>query len=259
MENIEVFIINLPKRTDRHAKMVTLMNTIGFKNYRFVEPLKVDAEDPIFPNLNKNQLSLNRTVQTKIFPHVQSDKFIVFEDDLMAMIPAQDIIPRLQTIVKELPDDWDMIYLEYCMEMCPMTKAISNTLRKAFTPYCTAAVLYRTSSIPKFTQCMEVEKAQIDFSYVSCIWQNKLSAYIAYPALFAQDVMMQSDLNHIESKSIQYYLNFLVKMYNPDAKTSYPRLPQCMTPSHLAPYIRWENTLLVFFLLVLTCVIASRL
>jgi hypothetical protein len=256
MENVEVFIINLPHRVDRRKKMEKLMTDIGFKNYKFVEPVKVDKEDPVkYPNMNKNHISLNRTVPEKIFPFVKGDHFVVFEDDLMSMVPPKEVIPRLDKIIKEVPADWDMVYLEYCMEMCPYkTEKVTENLHRAYKPYCTAGILYRKSSLADIAKCMEEEKALIDFAYVQCIKKKKLDAYITQPPLFAQDVTMQSDLNHINGKSIQYYLNFLIKMYDSDAKTSYPRLPHCVTPSSLAGYIRWTNFIL--FLLIVIVVLS---
>lgn len=238
------------------------MAEIGITNYQFIEPIKVDKEDPNFPTLNKSHLSLNRTIQERIFPRVTTPQFIVFEDDLMTMVPPHEIIGRLNNIIREVPAEWDMVYLEYCMEMCPLlTQKVSNNLHKAFKPYCTAGVLYRTQSIPKFKTCMQMEKAQVDFAYVSCIRKKQLQAYIAQPPLFAQDVTMQSDLNHLHPSHIQYYVNMFIRMYDENARRSMPRLPHCATPRHLAPYIRWFNVFFIlvgFFALLISIVLITR-
>ena len=69
---------------------------------------------------------------------------------------------------------------------------------------------------------------------------------------------MQGDLKHIESKNIQYYMNFFIKMYDEEATESYPRLPHCMSSGDLFRYIRWKNVA-TFLVLILLIVIVSRM
>jgi len=243
--DMDIFVINMPKRTDRKERMQKLLQDIGIFNAVFVAPVVVDDLDPRWPDLNRNQQSLNKTLIEKVFPMARTSAILVFEDDLMPMISPKDIVPRIQQIMREVPKDWDMIFLEYCMEMCPLTKKVSTSLRRGYKPYCTAAVIYNRESLSKMTDCLIQEKKLTDFAYVECIKKGSIVPYIADPPLFAQDVMAQGDLHHIESKNIQYYMNFLLKMYDTDASTSYPRLPHCIPSSSLLEYVRWNNVMFV--------------
>jgi hypothetical protein len=243
--DMDVYVINMPNRTDRKERMKTLLQEMGIYNAIFVTPVVVDTLDPRFPGLNKNQQSLNKTLIEKIFPTARTNAILIFEDDLMPMISPKDIVPRIQQIMKEAPKDWDMIFLEYCMEMCPLTKKVSPALRKGYKPYCTAAVIYKRDSLSKMSDCMIQEKKLTDFAYVECIKKGSIVPYIADPPLFAQDGTAQGDLKHMESKNIQYYMNFFLKMYDTDKTTSYPRLPHCIPSTSLIEYIRWNNVMLV--------------
>lgn len=252
MQTIEVFVINVPHRTDRRRNMEQVLNASGFTNYTFVQPVKVDSLDPRFPNVNTGLLSLQRTVIEKVFPLVKREHFIVFEDDVMCVVPPHEILPRLEDMVTHLPPTWDMLYLEYCMEMCPtFTPEVAPGVYKAFMPHCTASIMYKRSSIPKIIQCIERERKQIDYSYGACIRHRKLDAYLSWPPLYAQDAAIQGEIKTLENDRVLYYLNKVFRLYNTDATHSYPRLPACKTPSALIPYIRWSNVIVIVLIIIM--------
>jgi hypothetical protein len=147
-----------------------------------------------------------------------------------------------------------MIYLEYCLEMCSFYKTTTK-IKKAFRPYCAAAIIFRYDSIELVHQCIETKKNALSFTYSSCISNKELIAYIADPPVFAQDVLMQGDIEHTASPfGIHFYLNRILKMYDTDATTiSKPRLPHCLDSVETLDYIRWGNVggTLVGFLFLL--------
>ena len=258
-----VYIINKRERTERKQKMTNLMNKIGITEYEFIEPVKIT--DETIPEeyqknrMNKGNTSLNLTILTKIFPKIQRD-FIIMEDDLMAMMPKKEIKSYISQMLREVPNDWNMIYLEYCLEMCSLGETITKTnkLKKAYHPYCAAAILFRAETVTKVQQCIDSKKNPLSFTYTSCIDNKELIAYVATPPIFAQDVLMQGDIEHTKSPwSIHFYLNRILKMYddNSDTTVSKPRLPHCMDSMETLEYIRWGNiggALVVFLFLLLT-------
>lgn len=260
-----VFVINMPGRTDRRANMRALLARCGLEeNHEFVEPVQVHEVPDEYRGLTKGYLSLNLTVRDKILARAASlgaESFVVLEDDVMELCPPEQVLPRLRAIRSEVPPDWDMVYLEYCMEQCDKALKVSTNLRSAAKPYCTAGILYRTKSAAKIARCMDRKRLLIDFSYAECIDEGSLQAYIADPPLFAQDAFYAGDLAHLNSPwRIQWWLNLIIHMY-PDAHTGqhYPRLPACRSFQHLLPYVRWRNVAVVLVALVAVAVLAFAL
>jgi hypothetical protein len=244
---MDVFIINMPARHDRRASMRELMARLGIERYSFVEPVIVDDDDiPLEYRANgmtSGYMSLNLTVRDKIFGMARTDVFLVFEDDIIETIPVGAILPRIRAILREAPPDWDLVYLEYCMERCSGQRE-GEWLRKGTAPHCTAALLYNRRSVGNLRQCMDTRKRLIDFAYVDCIKAQELRAYIAWPPLFAQDVFYGAgDLAHMSPSKVQWWLNLILKMYPGEDEIAVhaPRLPHCLNARQLAPYVRWDR------------------
>lgn len=247
-----VYIINMRERIERKEKMTILMKKIGITEYEFIEPVKITDEtipvEYMKNRMNKGNTSLNLTILTKIYPKVQQKKrdFIVMEDDIMTMIPEEKVKTYLLELLREVPKDWNMIYLEYCLEMCSLGETVTTTkkLKKAFKPYCAAAILFRYDTINKVEKCIETKKQPLSFTYTSCIYNKDIIAYVAHPPVFAQDVLMQGDIDHTASPfGIHFYLNRILKMYDntTDTTVSKPRLPHCIDSRETLTYIRWGN------------------
>jgi hypothetical protein len=252
------------ERTERKEKMTKLMQNIGITEYEFIEPVKIT--DETIPeeyqknNMNKGNTSLNLTILTKVFPKIREKNrnFIVMEDDIMTMMSERNVHNYILELLKEVPNDWNMIYLEYCLEMCSLGETITKTnkLKKAFKPYCAAAILFRYDTINKVQQCIETKKQPLSFTYTSCIREKDIIAYVAHPPVFAQDVLMQGDIDHTASPfGIHFYLNRILKMYDDtkDTTISKPRLPHCVDSVEIFDYIRWGNVggILLGFLFLL--------
>jgi hypothetical protein len=250
-----VFIINMKERTERKAKMEILMKEIGITEYEFILPIEITEEtipeEYLKNRMNKGNTSLNLTILTKIFPKARqmySRDFIVMEDDLMVLLPKTDVKNHILRILREeVPEDWNMIYLEYCLEMCSLAKSIDNKnknkkIKKAFHPYCAAAILFRYDTMNLVYKCIDTKKNPLSFTYSSCIYNKELIAYISDPPIFAQDVLMQGDIAHTASPwNIHFYLNRILKMYDTEATVSKPRLPACIDSTATLEYIRWWN------------------
>lgn len=257
-----VFIVNMRERKERKDKMELLMQKIGITEYEFIIPVNITEET--IPeeyrknDMNKGNTSLNLTILTKIIPKIQQKKrdFIIMEDDLMSMIPTENIKSYILELIQNVPKDWNMIYLEYCLEMCSLAKEIPTNIhiKKAFKPYCAAAILFRYENIDSVVNCIETKKNPLSFTYSSCIRENKIVAYISDPPIFSQDISMQGDIDHISSPwNIHFYLNRILKMYDTNTTESKPRLPSCIDSVETLSYIRWWNV--CWILLVILFVI----
>jgi hypothetical protein len=246
-----IFIINKRERTERKIKMEKLMQQIGIgrMEYEFIVPVEI-TEDTIPKeylenHMNVGNTSLNLTLLTKIFPKVQQKirrDFIIMEDDLMARIPYSEVKTQILYILKEVPEDWNMIYLEYCLEICSLARPSTANTKKAFHPYCAAAILFKYKTMDLIHHCIDTKKNSLSFTYSSCIFNKELIAFLADPPIFAQDVRMQGDITHTASPwNIHYYLNHILQMYDTEATISKPRLPACIDRIETLEYIRWWN------------------
>lgn len=259
-----VFIINMAKRTDRKEKMIKLMNDLDITDYEFVTPVPLDEikEIPKGSSISKENLSLNLTITQKIIPNAKGN-FIILEDDLMCMIDAKKVKSVIMQLLNKAPTDWNMIYMEYCFEKCGLTKTINVEtdavqLKKAFQPYCTAAIIFNYNKAKDIVKCIETENIQLSFTYARCIKDTRVNAYISYPPIFAQDVKMQGDLNHTNSIfKLHYWLDKLLYMYDTNPKKSYPRLPACADSLEMLSYVRWYNIFWLVILIIIFCMLAN--
>jgi len=244
---VYAFVINMAlKRPDRRRHMANLMSEMGWRDYEFIEPFEKDVKDPDAANT-----SLRNTIVRLIFPRAAElglDYFVVFEDDVMQMDGTRgktiDTIDKLVIEANEIA--WDMIYLEYCLEVCSLGMRVSSGLQEAVTPFCAAAILFNGSSLFKIADCLATYPYPMSFAYSTCIREGRVRALVASPPLFAQDVIMQGDLNH---GGVHWYLNWIFKMYDPLADKSKPRLPHCVDSASVLQYLTG------FFWLVLSIVV----
>lgn len=188
---MEIYIINLPEQTKRREYMIELMKKMGVQQYNLVTPKNVANVDKI----KKTQQSLLLT-NIELFKSILAKErppqyILVFEDDIKPMISADKIIPKLESLLEQMPNEWDMLYLEYCHETCFLNKRITPEISKASGPLCTAAILYNVEKLGKIVNLLEEtvnQEIPIDNSYVKYILKNKLDAYIVTPPIFVQDV-----------------------------------------------------------------------
>ena len=245
---MKTYIINMPAQVLRRKNMSELMQRIGIEDFEFVTPVDKNALPPGFENLSPGYASLNATVSTKIFGMCTHDEpFLIFEDDAIERVHASEILPRIHDILNYLSDvEWDVVYLEYCMEKCQPPGENAKVVTRAYQPYCTAAMLYNPAGIGKVRACLLKEKRLIDFSYARCIKKETLIAYVARPVLFAQDASYGAgDLAHMTPSNVQWWLDIVIRMYPDRGSKSEPRLPACWNSKETLYYVRWGNVALI--------------
>lgn len=271
------YIISMPHQVLRRQRMVALMGRLRIQSFEFVVPIRRAGlvHYPEYARLPHGYASLNATVSGKIFDmhlarivsgRVRPGPFLVFEDDAIERVPAQTIVPHIKNIVVYLETlaskRWDVVYLEYCMEHCGKPSE-DMVVAPARYPFCTAATLYNSTSIPIIRNCLQKSSLVIDFAYAKCITQKDLRAFVSVPALFAQDATYgMGDLPHLSPKYIQWWLNLIIDMY-PTADASgapHPRLPACWNSSETLAFLRWERLILLLLIVIgLIMAIASAL
>lgn len=282
-QQYSVYIISMPHQVLRRERMVSMMRRIGIHSFEFVTPVKLSDVHKYAAYAGKlppGYASLNITVAEKVFGMHQArilngratpGPFLVLEDDAIERVPAETIRSSIDAIIASLvgsdpsnsksdpsnsksDQTWDMVYLEYCMEHCQESRDTRVHVVPANKPYCTAATLYNSASIPTIRQCIKDQGLLIDFSYAKCIVQRELRAFVAMPALFAQDASYGvGDLAHLSPAHVQWWLNLIIEMY-PDSKGKTadrrPRLPACWNSRELLDFVRWERVICILFICI---------
>lgn len=238
MENIPIYIINLPWRTDRKEHMISLLDGIGFKNYNFPHLLlakDVNIEDMLRKNritkevhdkvkefeksgnkslgdanklLNKPYVA-NAYDHTKNIKKIAKSKFdygMIMEDDLMTGMDKKDIIPHISKqieILNKLDPEWDMFYLEACYERCGNTIPISQCIHKSYAPQCSASIIFSKKGAIRVIELCRPLFDGIDLMYPQLISEGKLRAYMMSPIIFEQDEFWGSDAGRDDSLTLK--------------------------------------------------------
>ena len=227
VDNIKIYIINLEKRTDRKKHMINLLNKIGFKNYQFFVPLKVNKDTlKLLPNnLNINNASESSLslFLTHIFiiNNTKDNCFFIMEDDIINNFETTEILNKIDYIIKNVPKNTDMIRLEMCGETCSKIKKYKNNIYKLYGPYCTACILFFKNSKKKLIKYFN-DLNYYNYSLLSKISKNtitiddfyrklnvtkKLNSYGYFPPLFKQLTNFGSNIKG-SRRSIRIFSNY---------------------------------------------------
>jgi len=234
-----IFIINLEKRRDRRDHMTKLMSDMRVTDYEFVEPVIVENY-----NVTTNELSLILTVQNilKEAKKRSLDTCFIFEDDIMMNNSPDFVIEKIEKVLDNLPQEWDILYFEYCFESCDKIKKINDYLYKVSNPLCTASIIYNIKSVDKINSCIESQKKNLDSAYLQCHKNDEIQGYMVLPPLFYQDNKYDTD---IQNKAI---LNLLSVVFEHDNGTKY------VCRHDILFKIKWFNAVL---LIIISCTIIS--
>jgi len=209
INSIPIYVINLEHRTDRKKHMEKLLTDIGFINYQFIVPIKVTddyrkkwiEEKRITQNLDKiNNNKLSRLLTfIRILKNAEYDKFIIMEDDIINYIPINEIQNTIENILKQLPIDCDMFYMEYCTEDCKNRQIYNDYLYKLYAPYCLGSVMFTHNSSNKILDLLETHdynsfKPYTDNIINYLIKNGYINAYASNPMIFEQNPLFGSDL-----------------------------------------------------------------
>ena len=190
--SLDVYIIHLPSHVERRRHIESLMKRIGFPSFEFVTPETI-PENERNSRVNRPTRSLYETniaLMERLSEAESTAPYVlIFEDDVVPTVPAEDVRKVIERTMAVLPDDWDMLYLEYCCETCLMAKTVAPGLIQSRNPSCTAAIMYRRERLAKILPLIKRyrREKQIDHAYKHLIQQGALKAYSAYPAVFRQD------------------------------------------------------------------------
>lgn len=106
----EIYCINLNKRTDRWEECQKEFNKHNINVNRFNAFNGEDFSNEVIPNLNASQIGCLMS-HRELIKKIKSKNLknaLILEDDIQF---SDDLNEKLPEIMKQLPSDWDMLYL----------------------------------------------------------------------------------------------------------------------------------------------------
>ena len=136
----KIYCIALEKRLDYMKK--TLINYYNFPKYKitFIKPYlkdKLNIDELIKNNIlySNNNLSLGEIACylshykcLNLFNKSNKESCLIFEDDIDHT--NKDVITKINSIIKNVPKNFDIIYLGRCCSKCYLDKIINEDLLK---------------------------------------------------------------------------------------------------------------------------------
>lgn len=193
MMDIQTYVINLERRIDRLNEL-----KIPFKYEVFV------ATDGhiTFDNNTNSRFELghlgckdsHRRLLSKIYDD-GLDYCLVFEDDVEL---CDDFEFKLSSIIKELPEDWDMLYLGGWN--LGEKKSYTNTLDIAETVYTTHSYLIRRKFIPLLINQLDTDECK-KVDVVFSVLQKQHKCFITSPILCWQRMGFSDIQNKITNNT----------------------------------------------------------
>ena len=201
VSDIPIYIINLPRREDRSNHMSKMLEKAGLTNYTFVTP--VEAKDELVDILyDQNIIHQDNRVVNKykashtltymdLLRSIEDEHFIIMEDDLSPIKNDRNLAFRMSETINNTPDDFDIIYFEYCHEFCSFIESPSEALNK---PICLGATMWNRNSARRIANSFFRERGNIDQWIGNKVYNKEIKAYGPYPPLFYQDDRFGTDL-----------------------------------------------------------------
>ncbi len=197
----KIFILNLPERTERREYIISEMKKYGITDFNMIPA-----------TFNENgELGIKLTMESVFSYAVENDfeNLLVFEDD--GSIIAADFEERMNSVIKELPEDYLTLQLGINMLMPPTRH--SAHLLKVKAGYEAHAVLYSKEAIKMILSLLH-DSLPYDVILAKHI-QPLGRSYCTIPMLVTQKPF-PSDIakfeNYAKNPAVAKYLDFENKM-----------------------------------------------
>jgi GR25 family glycosyltransferase involved in LPS biosynthesis len=181
----KVYCLNLDRREDRWSNTVEELDKWGLRNY-VTRVAAVDGRTlPVnMYGLRSGDAGLLETHLQLVIDAKKNNykSILIIEDD----IEFTDEVNNIELYVKELPDNWDMIWFGGNNNMHGDHTAhfISNKIIKCKITYTTHCVAINHTVFEKVIEVLTNSQKPVDVSYVEI--QNLYNCYAFYPSIAIQ-------------------------------------------------------------------------
>jgi glycosyl transferase, family 25 len=229
----KILVVSVPRFTDRHKKVAENIKGLEFDFFMGADKLDLDMEtakrDGTYneekakrlqrqgKGLNLGELACSlshRMVYTEMIKQGWK-KILILEDDVLPLVENMDALPNA---LKELPADWELVYLGYLKHeeitaglkrkhffykllsaaglMKWSYKMVSNFLPKPFSTHlkkagfhdCTHAYAITVEAAKKLLAAQTPVVYRADDLLSATIMKGELNAYITMPKFFDQEI-----------------------------------------------------------------------
>ena len=192
----KIYCIALEKRLDYMKK--TLINYYNFPKYKitFIKPYlkdKLNIDELIKNNIlyKNNNLSkgeiacyLSHYKCLNLFNKSNKENCLLFEDDIDHT--NKDVITKINSIIKNVPKNFDIIYLGRCCSKCYLDKKINEDLYKTKYSLCMHSYIVSKKGCKKILKHLFPIKIPIDHLLGNLSYSGKLNSYATTEQIFQQ-------------------------------------------------------------------------
>lgn len=198
-ENIPIFILNLEKNKDRKNHITKLLTSLKCTNFQFITPVSIEEalNNPLFNRKNGPEASHCLTMYNILKYSIKNkfNEFIILEDDIDIF---SNNMNKIQKIIKTAEEyDYDLLFLEYCNDICNKQKKITNELYKLYRPWCAAAIYYNLKGAKKILNNIDFlmnNNVGYDSLTANLCKSNKINCFGS--KIFKQNPNFNSDLTN---------------------------------------------------------------
>ena len=218
IQNLNVYVINLEKEKERKKQSKKVLTELGFKNIHFISPIDPNKaiRHKFFKNSNisnKYAASLALTalnIMNYALKHEKNKYFIIAEDDIILRdksLNNQNLINKIWNNAQKYK--FDLLYLEYCNNICTLSTKLDKHLYKLYYPKCCAFMIYSKNICNKIINDYNTFGSIYDSQdvYYARKTMNKEIISLGYP-LFKQDSTFNSSLPG-SARSYMLYKNLV--------------------------------------------------
>ncbi len=234
----KIFVVSVPRFTDRHKAVNEKLQGLLFDYFWGTDKLSVDFEkaktDGTYNEaaaiklqrqgkpLNSGELACSLSHRSVYYEMIKNNwqRVLILEDDI---VPLEKVIDLLPDAVKELPTNWELVYLGYLKNETVTTGArvkqlfyklissaglmkwnytmVSNMLPKKYSPYlkkagfhdCTHAYAVTLAAAQKLYAAQSPVVYRADDLLSHTILKGELNAFVTEPKFFDQEVFLNSN------------------------------------------------------------------
>ncbi len=175
----EAYVINLKHRTDR---LISITDECIKNDIKINLIAAVDGASK-YATLKRKRKAVfgcydSHLYTLKMLQHKVGEYFLVIEDDCVFV---DNFRQKLEECSKQLPENWDMLYIGGSLKAKNSTENFSQNLKRAKNVLCTHAYIIKKSSITDLITTVEKRKWKVDMLY--CNYQKTHNCYITVPEL----------------------------------------------------------------------------
>jgi len=234
----KIFVVSIPRFADRHAKVQQHLQPLSFDFFWGADKLQLDLDkakqDGTYDEVKTKQLqrqgkvlnagelacSLSHRMVYEEMIKNNWQKVLILEDDV---VPLYDNLFLIPNILKELPEDWELVYFGYLknekvtlqlkakqflykiksllglqkwtykMVSNSLPKHYSDHLKKAGFHDCTHAYAVTLEAAKKMVKAQTPVIYRADDLLSHTILKGELKAFVTEPKFFDQEVFHNAD------------------------------------------------------------------